>query len=123
MRVLFNVSGLIGRSWTNGAFVRTDAGDVLFAQKVGVDGNHRWVPNQLPTLFRSQLDVNGTAAAMGARVVGGVASDRVIGGHHAVAWKGDSTLAQLVEKGKLTVELVASIDAYYAPDLSSQAAA
>lgn len=116
MRVLFNVAGHIGNRFFNGAFIRTDAG-TFFAHKVGTNHDSAtWAELDLPTEYRSQTDVNGTAAMLGARVTGGAVSANVIGGKSSIGWKaerGTWSLADLEAMGKLSHKDIVAICSYY----------
>jgi len=115
MRTFLSFAGRVGATYINGTFVTVPGAGVAFARKIGVDGASRWVPTDLPSSFRSQLDVRSTADAMGARIVGGVTSANVVGGHNAVAWKAgrEWTLEDLANNGKISMDVYNGICEYY----------
>lgn len=130
MHVLFNISARIGATFTSGAFVRFDSGSVAFCQKVGRGADaFSWVPVSIDVdvaTFRTQQDVNSTAAMLGARVVGGVVSANVVGGKSSIGWKGERgewTIADLIAAGKVSAKDVELCRQFNAPVVVETAAA
>lgn len=126
MRVLFNFSAVLSDGMRHNAAFIADGSSVWTGVMQGLSGG--WSDlGEVPQdgSFRTQLDVSSTATALGARMVGGVVSENIVGGKHRAAWKADkglpSTYKGLIKAGKLTQAQFKALVAFYAVETEAAA--